>query len=128
MRSNVESRREQVVDARSPGRFLGTEPEPRPGLRGGHIPGSRNLPYDRLFRAEDGTLLDPAALRRVFAEAGVDIDKPVVTTCGSGVSAAVLALGLYRLGRRNVAVYDGSWTEWAGRSDTPVTTDPPRSP
>ncbi len=128
MRGNLESRREQVVDARSPGRFLGTEPEPRPGLRGGHIPGSRNLPYDRLFRADDGVLLDPAALRRTFAEAGVDVDRPVVTTCGSGVSAAVLVLGLYRLGRRDVPVYDGSWTEWAGRSDTAVTTDLPRSP
>jgi len=128
MQGNLESRREQVVDARSSGRFLGTEPEPRPGLRGGHIPGSRNLPYDRLFRADDGTLLGPEALQRAFADAGVDIDKPVVTTCGSGVTAAVLALGLYRLGRRDVPIYDGSWTEWGGRSDTPVTTDPPRLP
>ncbi|MGH7313177.1 MAG: 3-mercaptopyruvate sulfurtransferase [Candidatus Rokuibacteriota bacterium] len=128
MRGNLESRCEQVVDARSSGRFLGTEREPRAGLRGGHIPGSRNLPYDRLFRAGDGTLLEPDALGQAFAEAGVDVDKPAVTTCGSGVSAAVLALGLYRLGRRDVPVYDGSWTEWAGRSDTPVTTDPPRSP
>jgi thiosulfate/3-mercaptopyruvate sulfurtransferase len=128
MRSNLESGQEQMVDARSAGRFAGTEPEFRPGLRGGHIPGSRNLPYDRLFRADDGTLLEPEALRQAFAAAGVDIDKPVVTTCGSGVSAAVLALGLYRLGRRAVAVYDGSWTEWGGRSDTPVTTGPPRSP
>jgi thiosulfate/3-mercaptopyruvate sulfurtransferase len=126
MRSNLASRAEQVVDARSAGRFAGTEREFRPGLRGGHIPGSRNVPYDRLFRADDGTLLEPEALRQAFAGAGVDIDKPVVTTCGSGVSAAVLAFSLYRLGRRNVAVYDGSWTEWAGRSDTPVTTGPPR--
>ncbi len=128
MRSNLEHRREQVVDARSAGRFVGTEPEPRPGLRGGHIPGSLNLPYERLFHAADGTLLEPEALRRAFAEAGVTVDKPVVTTCGSGVSAAVLALALYRLDRSDVPVYDGSWTEWAGRSDTPVTTDPPRSP
>ncbi len=128
MRGNLESRREQVVDARSSGRFLGTEPELRPGLRGGHIPGSRSLPYDRLFRADDGTMLDPAALGQAFADAGVAVDKPVVTTCGSGVSAAVLALGLYRLGRRDAPVYDGSWTEWGGRADTPVTTDPPRSP
>jgi len=128
MRGNLEPRREQVVDARSSGRFVGTEPEPRPGLRPGHIPGSRNLPYDRLFRADDGTLLGPEALRQAFTDAGVDVDKPVVTTCGSGVSAAVVALGLYRLGRRDVPVYDGSWTEWAGRSDTPVTTDPPCSP
>jgi thiosulfate/3-mercaptopyruvate sulfurtransferase len=128
MRGNLESRREQVLDARSSGRFLGTEPELRPGLRGGHIPGSRNLPYDRLFRADDGTMLGPEALRQAFTEAGLDVDKPVVTTCGSGVSASVLALGLYRLGRRDVPVYDGSWTEWGGRADTPVTTDPPRSP
>lgn len=122
MRTNLESQREQVVDARSPGRFAGTEPEPRPGLRGGHIPNSCNLPYERLFRAEDGTLLGPDALHRAFAEAGVVVEKPVVTTCGSGVSAAVLALALYRLGRRDVPVYDGSWTEWGGRSDTPVVT------
>ncbi len=122
VRSNLESQREQVVDARSPGRFAGTEPEPRPGLRGGHIPNSRNLPYERLFRAEDGTLLGPDVLHRAFAEAGVVVEKPVVTTCGSGVSAAVLALALYRLGRRDVPVYDGSWTEWGGRSDTPVVT------
>jgi thiosulfate/3-mercaptopyruvate sulfurtransferase len=128
MRGNLESRREQVLDARSSGRFVGTEPELRPGVRSGHIPGSRNLPYDRLFRADDGTMLEPAALGQAFAEAGVDVNKPVVTTCGSGVSASVLALALFRLGRRDVPVYDGSWTEWGGRSDTPVTTDPPRSP
>lgn len=120
MRGNLRSRNEQVLDARSSGRFLGTEPELRPGLRSGHIPGSLNLPYDRLFRADDGTLLDPPALGQAFADAGVDADKPIVTTCGSGVSAAVLALALYRLGRRDVPVYDGSWTEWGGRSDTPV--------
>jgi thiosulfate/3-mercaptopyruvate sulfurtransferase len=126
MRGNLKSRNEQVLDARSSGRFLGTEPELRPGVRSGHIPGSLNLPYDRLFRVDDGTLLGPAALGQAFAEAGVDVDTPVVTTCGSGVSAAVLALALYRLGRRDVPVYDGSWTEWGGRADTPATTDPPR--
>jgi thiosulfate/3-mercaptopyruvate sulfurtransferase len=126
MRANLEHRREQVVDARSAGRFAGREPEPRPGLRGGHIPGSRNLPYEGLFHAADGTLLEPDALRGAFAAAGVSVDKPVVTTCGSGVSAAVLALALYRLGRTDVPVYDGSWTEWASRPDTPVTTDPRR--
>jgi thiosulfate/3-mercaptopyruvate sulfurtransferase len=120
MRVNVQSRREQVVDARSHGRFVATEPEPRPGLRGGHIPGSTSLPYDRLFRPEDGTLLPAEDLRRVFAAAGLDLAKPVVTTCGSGVSAAVLALVLHTLGRPDVAVYDGSWSEWAGRADTPV--------
>jgi thiosulfate/3-mercaptopyruvate sulfurtransferase len=120
MRDNAESRREQVVDARSHGRFMATEPEPRPGLRGGHIPGSMNVPYDALFRPEDGTLLPARELRGAFAAAGLDLAKPVVTTCGSGVSAAVLALGLHVLGRRDAPVYDGSWTEWAGRTDTPV--------
>jgi thiosulfate/3-mercaptopyruvate sulfurtransferase len=119
VRANLASRRAQVLDARSAGRFRGTEPEPRPGLRGGHIPGSLNLPYDRLFE-EDGRLRSPAALRTVFEGAGFDVGRPAVTTCGSGVSAAILALGLYRLERRDAAVYDGSWTEWGGRADTPV--------
>jgi thiosulfate/3-mercaptopyruvate sulfurtransferase len=120
MRDNVASRREQVVDARSHGRFVGTEPEPRPGLRSGHIPGSVSLSYDRLFRDDDGTLLPVDELRRAFEHSGVDVNRPVTATCGSGVSAAVLALGLSVLGRSDVAVYDGSWTEWAGRDDTPV--------
>ena len=120
MLANVDSRREQVLDARSHGRFVGTEPEPRPGLRAGHIPGSVSLPYDRLFRPEDGRLLPPDRLRSVFEAAGVDLARPVATTCGSGVSAAVLAVGLHVLGRREASVYDGSWTEWGGRDDTPV--------
>jgi thiosulfate/3-mercaptopyruvate sulfurtransferase len=121
MRGNVRTRREQVVDARSPGRFVGAEPEPRPGLRSGHIPGSLNLPYDQLYRT-DGTLLSIDELRRRFETAGVDLGAPVVTTCGSGVTASVLALGLHVLGHRQVAVYDGSWSEWGGRADTPVET------
>ena len=119
MRANLGTHAEQVVDARSRGRFAGTEAEPRAGLRGGHIPGSLNVPYETLYRP-DGMLLPPDALRAAFTGAGVDLGKPITTTCGSGVTASVLALGLHLLGRSDVAVYDGSWTEWGGRADTPV--------
>lgn len=119
MQRNVRTRAEQVVDARSRGRFEGTEPEPRAGLRGGHIPGSLNLPYETLYRA-DGTLLPPEALRSAFVEAGIALDRPITTTCGSGITASVLALALHIAGRSDVAVYDGSWTEWGGRQDTQV--------
>ncbi len=121
MRANLTGRGEQVLDARSRGRFAGTEPEPRAGLRGGHIPGSLNLPYDELYE-KDGTLQGPAALRTALTKAGVDLSRPIVTSCGSGITAAVLALALHQVGRADVAVYDGSWTEWAGRDDTPVET------
>jgi thiosulfate/3-mercaptopyruvate sulfurtransferase len=119
VRENLKTRREQVLDARSAGRFAGTEPEPREGLRGGHIPRSLNLPYELLFR-QDGTLLPRDDLRRLFETARVDPGRPVVTTCGSGVSACVLALGLHLIGRPDASVYDGSWTEWGGRDDVPV--------
>jgi thiosulfate/3-mercaptopyruvate sulfurtransferase len=119
MRANVETPREQVLDARSRGRFAGTEPEPRAGLRGGHIPGSLNLPYDTLYRP-DGTLLSAGELRDRFGASGLDLGRPVATSCGSGVTASVLALGLHLAGRPDAAVYDGSWSEWGGRDDTPI--------
>jgi len=109
----------QVVDARSAGRFAGTEPEPRPGLRGGHMPDSRNLPYAS-FTGADGLLLDRAGLEAQFRAAGVDLDRPVVASCGSGVTACTILLALDLLGHRDHALYDGSWTEYGGRSDTPV--------
>jgi len=119
VRANIKDGKDQVLDARSAGRFAGTEAEPRPGLRSGHIPGSRNLPHTELWDPKTKTMLPPAQLARKFAAAGIDTKKPVVTSCGSGVTACVLALGLYQLGA-NAAVYDGSWTEWGGRSDTPI--------
>ena len=121
MRANIGTRAAQVLDARNAGRFAGTEPEPRAGLRGGHIPGSLNLPYETLYRP-DGTLKPPDELRGAVTAAGIDLGRPVVTTCGSGVTASVLALALYLIGRHDVAVYDGSWSEWGSRSDTPVET------
>jgi thiosulfate/3-mercaptopyruvate sulfurtransferase len=109
----------QVVDMRSGGRFTGREPEPRPGLRGGHIPGSASVPYTELV-ADDGTLLGPEPLRARLARSGVDPDRPVVATCGSGVSACALLLALASLGTDGHVLYDGSWSEWGGRGDTPV--------
>ncbi len=112
---------EQLLDARAAGRFTGETPDPREGLRSGHMPGAHNLPWASIVMP-DGTLAPKDALEAAFAAAGVDIDKPIVTTCGSGVSAAILSLALARLGQWRVPVYDGSWTEWGGRSDTPMAT------
>ncbi len=101
----------EILDARSAARFRGEEPEPRAGLRSGHIPGSKNVPYRSLLN-DDGTMKSPEALRAVFEAAGADLSKPAITTCGSGVTAAILALALERIGVARVAVYDGSWAEW----------------
>nr|MEA2799211.1 thiosulfate/3-mercaptopyruvate sulfurtransferase [Phenylobacterium sp.] len=121
VRRTLEVRDAQVVDARAAARFRGEAPEPRAGLRSGHMPGAHNVPWNGLINA-DGTMKSAAEIRTAFEGAGVDLADPIVTTCGSGVSAALLALALARLGREDVAVYDGSWTEWGGRADTPVAT------
>jgi len=111
----------EIIDARAPGRFEGIEPEPRPGLRMGHIPGSKNVHFATLLNS-DGTMKSAEALRGVFEAAGVDLKKPVISTCGSGVNAAMLALALERLGHRNHAVYDGAWAEWGMYNDLRVAT------
>jgi thiosulfate/3-mercaptopyruvate sulfurtransferase len=121
MIANVESRAALVLDARGAPRFHAQVPEARPGLRSGHIPGARNLPYTELL-GPDGTLLPADQLRARFAAAGVDGKTPVVTSCGSGVSATVLTIAMVEAGLPHGAVYDGSWTEWGGRADTPVET------
>lgn len=122
MIANVESRVEQVIDARAGERFEGRVVEPRPGLRSGHIPGARSLPYNNLFDAATGAMKPLEDLQQAFMGAGIDTTKPIVTSCGSGVSAAVLTLALYRLGVENSALYDGSWAEWGQPDGPPVAT------
>ena len=117
----LKDRSAEIVDARAADRFAGKAPEPRPGLRSGHIPGSHNLPYAKLLN-KDGTFKTGPEIERLFEEAGVDLTKPVVATCGSGITASVLALGLAEIGHRKAAVYDGSWSEWGADQNLPIET------
>lgn len=123
VRAALSSGSEQVLDVRSAQRFRGEAPEPRPGVRPGHMPGALNLPIGDFVRP-DGTLLGADQLAHLLLTTGIDLDRPIVTSCGSGITASAAALGLARLGHWHTAVYDGSWSEWGGRTDTPVVTGP----
>ncbi len=123
MRENLARPSAQVVDARSPGRFEATEPEPRAGVRGGHIPGSVNVHYATLVNA-DGTMRTPDELRAIMTAAGLDVAAPIVASCGTGVTACAVVLALDTIGATNTAVFDGSWTEWGSHAETPVETGP----
>ena len=122
--ANIEGQRFQVLDARSKGRFEGSEPEPREGQRSGHIPRSLNLPFPELFDNETKTWKSTSEISEAFSAAGVDFEKPLVTSCGSGVTACTLALGAYLVGHKETAIYDGSWVEWGGDHDLPIETGP----
>jgi thiosulfate/3-mercaptopyruvate sulfurtransferase len=111
----------QLLDARSAPRFEGSEAEPRPGLKSGHMPGATNLPWRAVLTA-DFKLKDDASLQKLFAEKGVDLRAPIITSCGSGISAAILTLAVQKLGARQISLYDGSWAEWGGRDDAPIAT------
>ena len=115
----------QIADARAAARFTGEDPGPRPDLPRGHIPGSRNVPFDAVLDNDDATLGDAATIRRAFADAGVDPARPVIATCGSGITACTLALSLAAIGAEEVAVYDGSWSDWGSRADAPVESGSP---
>lgn len=125
MQQNVASRIEQVIDARARGRFEGSAAEPWPGRRSGHIPGSLNLPFNELLDADTGAMKPVAGLREIFAQAGADLHQPIVTSCGSGVTAAVISLALARLGVEASALYDGSWAEWGLPDGPPVAAGKP---
>jgi thiosulfate/3-mercaptopyruvate sulfurtransferase len=121
MKALLRDRSAEIVDARGAERFAGRAAEPRPGLRSGHIPGALNLPYGKVLKP-DGTLKSPVELEALFTKAGVDLSKPVVTSCGSGITASVLALALAEIGHRRTAVYDGSWSEWGADQSLPIET------
>jgi thiosulfate/3-mercaptopyruvate sulfurtransferase len=118
MLKNLHSKAEQVLDARGAARFTGEDADPRPNIAAGHIPGSRNLPYTQLYNA-DGTFKDKAGIKAALEGAGIDLGKPVVTTCGSGVTASVLLFAMHLIGKDDTALYDGSWSEWGADTDTP---------
>ncbi|MEA5501700.1 3-mercaptopyruvate sulfurtransferase [Halotia wernerae UHCC 0503] len=122
--ANIDTKAEQVLDARAAGRFEGTAPEPRAGLRGGHIPGSRNLPMSDLVEPATKQLKSADDLAKLYAAAGIDTTKPIATTCGSGVTACGLAFGLHLIGIDKVAIYDGSWSEWGLPDGPPIATGP----
>ena len=125
VRATLSDKNAQIVDARAAARFSGEDPGPRPDLPRGHIPGSRNVPFDAVLDDDDSALNDAAAIRRAFADVGVDPAKQVVATCGSGITACTLALALAAIGAKQVAVYDGSWADWGSRADAPVESGSP---
>jgi thiosulfate/3-mercaptopyruvate sulfurtransferase len=125
--ANIASRAEQVVDARGAARFAGSAPEPRAGMAAGHIPGAINLPYTKLYNP-DGSFIAPDAIRALFVGAGVDLSRPIITSCGSGMTACVLIFALHLIGKDDVALYDGSWAEWGADPSTPKETGPASAP